>query len=65
MIKAILKGLSGPISVNGKPYNNMMPPQEVSDDQAADVLTYVMNEWGNDFGAVIPADVKRVRAENK
>ena len=64
-IKAILKGLSGPISVNGKPYNNMMPPQEVSDDQAADVLTYVMNEWGNDFGTVIPADVKRVRAENK
>jgi nitrite reductase (NO-forming) len=64
-IKAVLKGLSGPITVNGKPYNNMMPPQDVTDDQAADVLTYVMNEWTNDFGTVTSADVKRVRAENK
>lgn len=64
-IKAVLKGLSGPITVNGKPYNNMMPPQEVSDAQAADVLTYVMNEWGNAYGTVTAADVKRVRAENK
>jgi len=64
-IKAVLNGLSGPIVVNGKPYNNMMPPQEVSDDQAADVLTYVMNTWGNDHGEVKAADVKRVRAGNK
>ena len=64
-IKVVLKGLSGPITVNGKPYNNMMPPQELSDDQAADVLTYVMNSWGNDFGLVGAADVKRVRSENK
>ena len=42
-----------------------MPPQELSDDQAADVLTYVMNTWGNSFGAVSAADVKRVRTENK
>ncbi len=64
-IKTVIKGLNGPIVVNGKPYNNMMPPQEVSDDQAADVLTYVMNSWGNDYGTVSAADVKRVRAENK
>ena len=64
-IKAVIKGLSGPIVVNGKPYNNMMPPVDVSDDQAADVLTYVMNSWGNALGPVNPADVKRVRTENK
>lgn len=64
-IKTVLKGLSGPIVVNGKPYNNMMPPHEFTDDQAADVLTYVMNEWGNDFGKVTAAEVKRVRDENK
>lgn len=64
-IKAVIKGLSGPITVNGKPYNNMMPPLEFTDDQVADVLTYVMNEWGNRFGSVSTADVKRVRAENK
>ena len=64
-IKVVLKGLAGPVTVNGKPYNNMMPPQEVSDDQAADVLTYVMNSWGNDYGTISAADVKRVRSENK
>jgi nitrite reductase (NO-forming) len=64
-IKTVIKGLTGPIVVNGKPYNNMMPPQDVTDDQAADVLTYVMNSWGNDFGTVSAADVKRVRAEHK
>jgi nitrite reductase (NO-forming) len=64
-IKVVLKGLSGPITVNGKPYNNLMPPQEYTDDQVADVLTYVMNAWGNDFGSVKADDVKRVRSENK
>jgi nitrite reductase (NO-forming) len=64
-IKTVIKGLAGPITVNGKPYNNMMPPQDLSDDQAADVLTYIMNTWGNDQGAVQPADVKRVRSDNK
>jgi nitrite reductase (NO-forming) len=64
-IKIVLKGLSGPITVNGKPFNNLMPPQEFSDDQVADVLTYVMNTWGNDFGQVSSTEVKRVRNENK
>ncbi len=64
-IKVVLKGMSGPITVNGSTYNNMMPPQEVTDDQAADVLTYVMNSWGNSFGNVSSSDVRRVRAENR
>ena len=64
-IRIPLKGLSGPITVNGKPYNNLMPPQQFTDDQIADVLTYVMNSWGNDFGTVSAADVKRVHAQNQ
>jgi nitrite reductase (NO-forming) len=64
-IKVVLKGMSGPVTVNGKTYNNMMPPQDLSDDQAADVLTYVMNSWGNDYGTVDAKDVRRVRAENR
>ena len=64
-IRIPLKGLSGPITVNGKPYNNLMPPQQFTDDQIADVLTYVMNSWGNDFGTVSTADVKRVHAQNQ
>ena len=64
-IKTVIKGLSGPITVNGKPYNNMMPPHDFTDEQTADVLTYVMNTWGNSFGAVSATEVKRVRGENK
>jgi nitrite reductase (NO-forming) len=64
-IRIVIKGMSGPVTVNGKTYNNMMPPQEISDDNAADVLTYIMNTWGNDFGTVTPGDVKRVRTEIK
>lgn len=60
-IRAVIKGLSGPITVNGKKYNNLMPPQDLTDAQTADVLTYVMNSWGNTLGTVSEADVKAVR----
>jgi nitrite reductase (NO-forming) len=63
-IRVITRGLSGPITVNGQAYNNMMPPQELDDAQTANVLTYIMNSWGNDFGTVSPDDVKRTRAAN-
>ncbi|MCU0793836.1 MAG: copper-containing nitrite reductase [Opitutaceae bacterium] len=62
-IRVILKGLTGPVTVNGKTYNSAMPPQDLTDDQVADVLTYVNNSWGNTFGTVTVEDVKRVRGE--
>jgi nitrite reductase (NO-forming) len=64
-VRTVLKGLTGPITVNGKPYNNMMPPQEFTDDQVADALTYVMNSWGNDYGSVSAEEVKRVRRDGQ
>ena len=63
-IRAVTRGLSGPIVVNGQTYNNMMPPQELDDEQTANVLTYIMNSWGNDYGTVSVDDVRRARAEN-
>ena len=37
-------------ALNGKTYDSAMPPQEavLTDQQVADVLTYVFNTWGND-----------------
>ncbi len=64
-IHAVTKGLSGPITVNGKPFNNLMPPQDFTDTQLADALTYVMNSWGNDFGSVSPDEVKQIRSQTK
>jgi nitrite reductase (NO-forming) len=64
-IRIPIKGLSGPIVVNGKEYNNIMPPQtQLDDEQIADVLTYILNSWGNDAGIVSVSDVRRARAEN-
>lgn len=64
-IRIVLKGLSGPVTVNGKTFNNVMPPQSQLDDAAvADVLTYVLNSFGNKGGTVSTTDVKRAHSEN-
>lgn len=64
-IRIVTKGLSGPVTVNGKTYNNVMPPQAQLDDAGiADVLTYIYNSWGNNGATVSPNDVKRARSEN-
>ncbi|UOK42636.1 MULTISPECIES: c-type cytochrome [Flavobacterium] len=61
-IKQIIKGSSGPMTVNGKTYNGAMPPQStLSDQQVADVLTYVYSNWGNNKKKVTPAMVKAQR----
>lgn len=46
-IHAVKYGLSGEITVNGQPYDNVMTPMGLSDEEVADVLNYVMNMWGN------------------
>ena len=62
-IKFILQGLMGPITVNGMTYNSMMPPVVgVSDEDVADVLTYVRQSFGNQGNPVSADQVKAVRA---
>ncbi|HEY8995589.1 MAG TPA: copper-containing nitrite reductase [Lacunisphaera sp.] len=64
-IRVVLKGLTGPVTVNGQTINSAMPPQEavLTDAQIADVLTYVFNSWGNSGEAFTAAKVKAVRNE--
>lgn len=63
-IRAVLHGLSGPITVAGKEYNNVMAPlgAALNDSQIADVLSYVRQEWGNTGADVDSATVARIRA---
>ena len=64
-IKFILHGLMGPITVDGVTYNSMMPPVAgVSDQDVADVLTYVRQSFGNKSNPVTADQVKAVRAAN-
>ena len=51
-IQIVLKGLSGSITVNGTKYEGVMPPVLLTDEQVANVLTYVRNSWGNQGGGV-------------
>ncbi len=60
-IGIVLRGLQGPITVNGRTYNAAMPAMPLSDDEVASVLTYVNNSWGNKRGEVTPAQVAGAR----
>nr|WP_026729176.1 copper-containing nitrite reductase [Flavobacterium denitrificans] len=60
-IKTILHGLTGEVTVNGKKYNNVMPAQNLSDDEIANVLTYIYSSWGNNKTEITPEMVKALR----
>jgi len=61
----ILKGNAGPMIIDGKPYNNIMPGQEamLTDEKIAAVMTYVRASFGNNAPAVSPEVVKAARAK--
>ncbi len=51
--KLLLNGLEGQISVGGNAYNGQMPAwAQLSDEELAGTLNYVLNSWGN--GAELP-----------
>jgi mono/diheme cytochrome c family protein len=59
----ILKGVMGPITVNGQQYNNIMPPQEalLTDEKIAAAITYVRANFGNTSPAVTAEVVAAAR----
>ena len=64
LVKIVLNGMQG-IPVGGEDYHGVMAPHpDLTDQQIADVLTYVRNSWGNKGSAVTPGEVKAVRAAN-
>lgn len=63
-MRAVLHGLSGPVKVNGQDYNSVMPPMnQLTDDEVANILTYVLNSWGNPGGRVSKEQVREQRAK--
>jgi mono/diheme cytochrome c family protein len=69
LIKLVLKGMYGPIEVQGKKYPGQVPMTPfggmLKDDEIAAVVTYVRNSFGNKASAVSAAKVKQVRAATK
>ena len=61
----ILKGSVGKVEIDGDRFSNTMPAQpRFTDQQLADVLTYVRKTYVN-ASPVTPAEVKAVRAKTK
>src|SRR5690606_28751311 len=62
LVETILKGMSGPITVKDKPYNGVMPPHDfLTDEQIAQVLTYIRTGFQNNSSHITPNLVKAVR----
>jgi mono/diheme cytochrome c family protein len=61
LIEIIIRGAQGRITVNGKPFNNIMPPSGLDDQRIADVLTYVRSHFGNAAAPINPEQVQNIR----
>lgn len=64
LINIILKGFNESVEINGDYYDNPMPAQpQLTDQQVADVLTFVRNSFGNKASLITAAEVKAMRAK--
>jgi len=64
LIRFVLRGNSGDVVVNGKKYNGtMVALNNLSDDEIANVVTYVRNSFGNSGDGVTIEEVRKIRAE--
>jgi mono/diheme cytochrome c family protein len=67
LVRIVLHGVTGPLTVSGKPYNGLMPGHAVqlTDDKIAAVLTYIRHEYGNKAAPVSSEYVAAARAAFK
>tara|TARA_B100000963_G_scaffold268276_1_gene236462 strand:+ start:1602 stop:2003 length:402 start_codon:yes stop_codon:yes gene_type:complete len=52
-IRGIKYGLNGPILVNGEEYDGVMQDQGLDDLEIADVMNFILNNWGNESKEII------------
>ncbi len=66
LIKWVLQGSVEKVPIDGQNYSNNMPAQSyLTDQQIADVLTYIRGSFGNKSSAITAAEVKTVRTSIK
>lgn len=60
-IAVIKYGLRGKILVNNEEYDGIMVRQGLDNEEVADVMNYILNEWGNQTSAFIkPNQVSKI-----
>ena len=66
LIGIVLNGLNQEIEINGETYNGVMASHDyLTNQEIADVLTYVRNSFGNKASLITPQDVKLARVAFK
>lgn len=66
IIQIVLKGFNGQVPINGDTYSNVMPSLSIlTDQEVADVLTFVRNSFGNKASVINPAEVTKIRTTLK
>jgi glucose/arabinose dehydrogenase/mono/diheme cytochrome c family protein len=62
LITLVLNGLEGSITVNGETFINAMPQHSfLTDEEAANVLTYIRQNFGNKASEIKPQEIKAIR----
>lgn len=69
LIKILMHGMEGPITVKGKSYGVAnplpMPPSGLNDQEIADVLSYVRSSFGNNASSVATQEVREIRQKHQ
>lgn len=67
LIRILLHGLQGPITVRGNVYNGNMPAfgAKLDDQQLSLVLTWIRQNWGNSAGEITPDWITQVRTSEQ
>ena len=68
LAKILLHGMVGPLTVNGEKYNpalampGLHQNESITDQNLADVMTYIRNSWDNKASPITADLVKKTRA---
>lgn len=66
LIELILKGMEGPVIIQGLAYNGVMPAHDfLSDAEVSALLTFIRKNFGNNSQSISPKEVEKVRGELK
>jgi mono/diheme cytochrome c family protein len=62
LINVVLNGLNEPLEINGESYQNAMPAMAyLSDEEIAQVLTFIRTNFGNNASPITADEVKNNR----
>lgn len=59
VVHGIVHGMEGPMVVNGISYNQPMPGnEELTEFQIVNIVNYINQAWGNDYGTITVAEAR-------